>query len=205
MEYIVIEGVDNCGKSTIIKELNKRLFSNSIQTVLLMEEPNKTLLDGKLRDIILNKEMDCFTRELLFIAERNENLINNVKLYKGIDAIIISDRNYMSQMVYCGERNFNMVTELNMHFFKDYKPDITFIINVGLETLYNRAIDSIDSNLLDSIDKKVIQERIDDYQRVGQMLQNEYKHTIFNINGNLSINFIVNDILTILYDSGILE
>ncbi len=183
MKYVVLEGVDNCGKSTIAKELNKRL-SNSV----VIQEPSK---EGKLRDIILNDKINDYTRQLLLIASRNETLLRQVYPYKYTDKIIISDRNYLSQLVYCDYKSFDMVFELNRQFMREYKPDITFIIDVPNDILLERANNSQELNKLDSLEYDIINSRVMRYSDMGSLLAEKYDHYIFHIDGTQSIKDIV--------------
>ena len=188
MAYIVIEGVDNCGKSTIAKELSWRL-SNSV----IVQEPSKK---DKLRNIILNDDMDNYTRELLLVASRNESLTKEVKLYRDNHYIVISDRNYLSQLVYCDSTSFDTVLELNEKFMVEYKPDLTFIIDVPSDILLKRAKESNELNNLDSLDINVIEHRVKQYSDMSSLLISKYNHDIIHIDGTMELDIILQVIIT---------
>ncbi len=92
--YILLEGIDGCGKSTQI-ELIKDRFPNIITT----KEPAGTNLGVKIREILLNGEKVSKEAEtLLFLADRAEHY--NRILAPNRDKVIISDRGFISGIAY---------------------------------------------------------------------------------------------------------
>lgn len=104
--YIVVEGVDGCGKSTISKLICEWLEKEYGQTVLYTREPGSSLNGFNVRDILLSKkEVNARALELLFEADRAEHTALVKKLLSE-GKWIISDRSYISGLVYseaCGQ------------------------------------------------------------------------------------------------------
>ena len=84
--FIVFEGVEGCGKSFQSKKLYKKLKKNKIDTILT-REPGGTKSSELIRNLILkdyfNKntkdKFDKYTDTLLYLAARNEHVINKIK------------------------------------------------------------------------------------------------------------------------------
>lgn len=112
-----IEGIDGTGKSSIINTMCNKLFRNN-ENFILMKTPNYDLATGKLiNDLLMGRLVDdpftvdpiatslCYTVDRLIgyrvsdMKERLDDFSN-----KGIDALVISDRSYMSNFFFQASR-----------------------------------------------------------------------------------------------------
>ena len=83
---IVFEGVEGCGKSYQTKKLIKNLKKNRIESILT-REPGGTRSAESIRNLILKdyfnkgkkEKFDKYTDTLLYLAARNEHIINKIK------------------------------------------------------------------------------------------------------------------------------
>ena len=84
--FIVFEGVEGCGKSYQSKKLKKNLEKKGIKTILT-REPGGTKSAESIRTLILKdyfnkgkkEKFDKYTDTLLYLAARNEHIINKIK------------------------------------------------------------------------------------------------------------------------------
>lgn len=101
--FIVLEGVDNCGKTTQ-SNLLREYFERQGLPVVLTREPGGTEVGEKIRKILLERDrlLDSITQTLLFYASRREFVVNIVKpnVERGVN--VISDRFEPSTFVYQG-------------------------------------------------------------------------------------------------------
>ncbi|MCL4367460.1 dTMP kinase [Patescibacteria group bacterium] len=102
--FIVLEGIDNCGKTTQAKLLQKYL-ERLEKKVFLSREPGGTEAGEEIRQVLLKSRepmLDPVTQTLLFYAARKEFLNNVVRpnIDKGVT--VISDRFEASTYVYQG-------------------------------------------------------------------------------------------------------
>ena len=97
--FLVLDGIDGCGKSTQAKKLSKYFKSNDIQT-LLTAEPSDYDLGKILRTYLQNPGVPASVDALLFAADRIEHCNKEILplLKKGF--IIISDRYRDSSYIY---------------------------------------------------------------------------------------------------------
>ncbi len=94
-DYIIFEGIDGSGKSTIAKKLYNYLKNK--YRVKLIREPGGTAVSEQIRKIIAKEKLLPQTQFFLFLAARVElyNKISNLK-----ETIIIMDRSFLSTFAY---------------------------------------------------------------------------------------------------------
>lgn len=147
--YVVLEGIDTCGKSTQI-ELLKKEFPNAIFT----KEPGGSELGIKLREIILNEnQKNNFTLSkkaefFLFLADRAQHLESILKKHK--NDLIISDRSLISGIAYA---EFSKAESINRFCMEDFLPDLCFVFKIDSRALKNR----LESKNNDSIESRGIE------------------------------------------------
>jgi len=78
-KFLVFEGIDGCGKGTVIESVKSHFDDNDIDYIAI-KDPGFTNIGEKIRTILLdpeNEEMDRETELLLFLAARAQ-LVNEV-------------------------------------------------------------------------------------------------------------------------------
>ena len=146
--FIVFEGVEGCGKSFQSKKLFNYFKKKNIDT-LLTREPGGTKSAELIRSLILkdyfnkdNKEkFDKYTDTLLYLAARNEHIINKIKPALRKKMIVICDRFVDSTLAYQvkGKKvNENFIKNIHKHILSGIKPNITFLLKVSPKTSRNR-------------------------------------------------------------------
>ena len=133
--FIVLEGLDGCGKTTQGNILKNKLEELGY-TVLLTREPGGTVVSEKLRDIILDKnikDMDPFTEMYLYAAARCQ-LVRQVvapALKRG-EAVIL-DRFLLSSIAYQGygrQLGEHTVRAVNFFAINGIEPDLTILFDM---------------------------------------------------------------------------
>jgi len=146
--FIVFEGIEGSGKSYQAKILFKKLkkFTNK---VILTREPGGTKSAEIIRKIILkdyfekNKKIkfDKYTDTLLYLAARNEHLINKIIPALKNKKVIICDRFIDSTLAYqvYGKRvSLNFINNIHKQILGKIKPDITFVLKVKKQSFLSR-------------------------------------------------------------------
>ena len=153
-KFIVIEGIDGCGKTTQINEIYKWLpnsgLMNKNSTVIKTREPGGSLLGKEIRKIILDNNKDNppsnLTELLLYAADRAEHIskIISPSLQKG--NWVLSDRFTGSTLAYQGygrEISVNLINKLENIVCNGLKPDITFFLEINPKESLNRRQNKI--------------------------------------------------------------
>ena len=141
---ITFEGIDGCGKSTQARLLAERLSEEGIETILV-REPGGTELSEHVRDIVLNRQFDhalSHTAELFLFAAARAQLVKEV-INPALErnAIVICDRFTDSTIAYQGfGRGLPLahVEHVNQLAADELEPDLTFLMDVPLDTAINR-------------------------------------------------------------------
>ena len=133
-KFITFEGGEGTGKSTQAKLLFSSIKKTS-EKVILTREPGGTNIAEEIRKIIVknNYNLNKVSELLLIYAARNEHLKDTIipSLDKG--HVILCDRFLDSTFVYQvqGKKIDTKIFEFfNNLIIKNYKPEITFIIDI---------------------------------------------------------------------------
>lgn len=133
-KFITFEGGEGTGKSTQAKLLFSSIKKTS-EKVILTREPGGTNIAEEIRKIIVknNYNLNKVSELLLIYAARNEHLKDTIipSLDKG--HVILCDRFLDSTFVYQvqGKKiDIKIFEYFNKLIIKNYKPEITFIIDI---------------------------------------------------------------------------
>lgn len=142
--FIVIEGLDGSGKTEISFQLSELLKNTSNLEVKLTYEPHTTSCAGlfirqalrhKIKNVNLKtlalafatNRIDHYQREILPFLEKSENVI------------LISDRYYLSSLVYQVNNDLDLSLEKVMEYNNSViKPDLTLFLNASDSNCYKR-------------------------------------------------------------------
>jgi dTMP kinase len=133
--YILIEGIDTCGKSTQI-ELLKAKFDDAIFT----KEPGGTEFGVMARELLLHSDIKSQKAELLlFLADRAEHFDEIIK--PNLDKLIISDRGFISGIAYALSHGFDIdyLIDLNKFALDNTLPQKVILFEITKQELQNRV------------------------------------------------------------------
>ena len=143
-KFIVVEGIDGCGKTTQIDELSKWLPNSGLikkgSKLITTREPGGSLLGKKLRRLILdnNKNINpsSLAELLLYAADRAEHVSKIISPALNNNDWVISDRFSDSTLAYQGYgRNINLEIIKNIESIvcQGEYPDLTFFLEISPE------------------------------------------------------------------------
>ncbi|MDD4294582.1 MAG: dTMP kinase [Candidatus Omnitrophica bacterium] len=102
--FITIEGLEGCGKSSVINYLNSMLLDRGY-SVEVFREPGSTSLGERIRHLLLDKtntEMSYHIELLLYLAARTQLIEQELKAAFNEFDIVICDRFFDSTIAYQG-------------------------------------------------------------------------------------------------------
>ena len=167
-KFIVLEGIDGCGKTTQINELSKWLpksgLINKNRTLIKTREPGGSILGRGIRDMILNNHKSnspaSLTELLLYSADRAEHISKIILPALKDGNWIISDRFSGSTLAYQGygrEINIDIIKQLENIVCQNIRPDLTFLLEISPEESIlrrkNKVADRIESEGLEFLKK----------------------------------------------------
>jgi len=147
-KFIVLEGIDGCGKTTQINELYKWLpksgLINKNRTLIKTREPGGSILGREIRDMILNNQANSpsiLTELLLYSADRAEHISKVILPAIQNGNWIISDRFSGSTLAYQGygrEISIDIIKKLENIVCQNIKPDLTIFLEISAEESIKR-------------------------------------------------------------------
>ena len=130
----------------------------------MTREPGGTPSAEKIRKVILDdyfhpdskEKFDKYTDTLLYLASRNEHIVNKIKPAISERKIIICDRftdSTLAYQVYGKEVNKNLVDSVHKYILGSIKPDLTFVLKANISTALYRLKKRINKNRYDKFSK----------------------------------------------------
>lgn len=150
-KFITFEGIEGSGKSTQSKNLHEFLLSKNIDSVLT-REPGGSKASEKIREILLCEEIDKLEAKselLLNFASRLEHVEKLIKPSLKENKIVISDRFFDSTYTYQGSAfglDTSLIEDIRKITIGDFTPDLTFLIDVPVETAFARITNRSSNN-----------------------------------------------------------
>ena len=153
-KFIVIEGIDGCGKTTQIEAIYNWLPSSGIMDkkskIIKTREPGGTKFGEKIREILLdnnkNNSPADLTELLLYAADRAEHISKIISPELKKNNWVICDRFAGSTLAYQGYgRNLDktIIKQLELIVCQAEEPDITFLLDISPEESISRRKDQI--------------------------------------------------------------
>ena len=133
-KFIVVEGIDGCGKTTQIARLADYYRGKGIEPVLLVEptcgEWGKKALsvaEGGREDVSAEEELSYFMKD------REENVEKNIKPALDAGRTVIQDRYYYSTAAYQGAIGFDWrdIVEISQRYCP--QPDLVICLDIDPE------------------------------------------------------------------------
>ena len=201
--FIVFEGVEGCGKSYQSKRLLNNLKKNKIYSILT-REPGGTKSAELIRNLILkdyfnkrNKDkFDKYTDTLLYMAARNEHLVNKIIPALRRKAVIICDRftdSTLAYQVYGKKVDKNFINQIHKFILRNIKPDLTFILKVSSAVSKLRLKKRKTKNRYDNFSKSFYTKAQNSFIKIAKN-----KRNYFVLNASLNNTDLENKIFKIV-------
>ena len=143
-KFIVIEGIDGCGKTTQIDEISRWLPTSGLMKknskLIKTREPGGSLLGKKIRNLILdnnkNNQPSSLAELLLYSADRAEHVSKIISPELAKNNWVISDRFADSTLAYQGygrDINIEIIKNLESIVCQGECPDLTIFLEISAE------------------------------------------------------------------------
>ena len=145
-KFIIIEGGEGSGKSTIVKYIIQKLHNRK---VIATREPGGSKVAEDIRKAFINDKLDPISQLFCFLAARAVWVEQVLKptLEKGIT--VISDRSFPTTYSYqgiVGGVGLAKVVSLNEIVMRGIKPDLVIILDIDAKTGLQRSHQTGDVN-----------------------------------------------------------
>ena len=199
--FITFEGVEGCGKSSVLAKVYEEL-KNEGYNVIQTREPGGVKIAEEIRKILLDKEntmMDKRTEALLFAASRRQHLIEKVWPALKENKIVLCDRFVDSSLAYQGGGDgigVDEVLKVNLFATENTFPDLTILFDIdpriGLARInknVNREVNRLDVKELDFYDT---------IRNTFLELANQYKERFVIIDASMDFDAVYQTVLEII-------
>lgn len=199
--FITFEGVEGCGKTTIINMIYEKLKSMNFD-VIHVREPGGVKISEQIRNIILDKsntEIDDRCEALLFAASRRQLLVEKIFPALKVNKIVICDRFVDSSLAYQGggkRLGIDNVLNINLFATENSLPNLTILFDIDPELGLKRIAKNSEREI-----NRLDLQKIDFYNRVRDAylyLANANKDRYQIIDASKSIEEVYNTTLEII-------
>ena len=140
-KFIVLEGIDGCGKSTQSRMLLEYLREKGIDCIGT-REPTDGPIGGLIRQCLKGQiETDEKAIAALFVADRLDHVLGPNGILEKINSgvTVVSDRYYFSSYAYHGAfMNMDWVIEANRFSAETLRPDLNIFLDIEPESSAQR-------------------------------------------------------------------
>lgn len=142
--FITFEGIDGCGKTTQSKRLAAYLREHNYE-VVTTRQPGGTAFGDKLRSLLLDSRATALasnTELALMFADRAQSILEVIAPALERGAVVVCDRFTDSTEAYQGGgRGLGSAAVLELHriLCRDLQPDLTLLLQPGIEGCLSRA------------------------------------------------------------------
>ncbi len=188
-KFIVVEGLDGCGKSTQIQLIKNELERNG-HKVYVTAEPTNFETGAYLRRILsesLNKDM--YLQAALFLADRLEHITHpefGLNKYLNDGFTIVCDRYYYSSFAYQGTAtDIDWVMRSNLECESILKPDLCIFLDVNPNTCKKRIDEVREKPELYEKDAEKMRQIRNNFLSVFDKLKQEHNIAIIDANAKV--------------------
>ncbi|ADD79860.1 dTMP kinase [Candidatus Riesia pediculicola] len=189
--YIVVEGLEGSGKTTMIGFVKKMLIKEGFD-ILTVREPGGTPISEKIRKLIKKnfpEEKFLVKTELfMFYAARIQLMENIILPNLKSGKWVIGDRNFLSSYAYQGGKygvKDDEIDKINKIAIGKFQPDLIIYLDVfpeiGISRIHERK-----SSKLDRIEKRSLDFFHQVRNRYLNIIKNQKEFMIIDANQDLS-------------------
>lgn len=188
-KFIVIEGLDGCGKSTQLRLIKEGLEQYG-KRVYLTAEPTNYETGEYIRRILSESLIkDMYLQAALFLADRLEHITHpefGIEKYLSDGYTVVCDRYYYSSFAYQGTASdIDWVMRTNLECERVLKPDLCIFLDVNPDTCKSRIDEVRDRPELYEKDVEKMRQIRDNFLRVFDRLRDS--HNIHIIDANAGV------------------
>ena len=195
--FVVIEGIDGAGKTSIARALNNILRQTLGEKVLLTEEPHNASLMGTEIRSALRRERGLSPVELAqaFALNRSNHLKTVIECQLQKErAVVICDRYLLSSLVYQTRDDITLEDVYQINRWARV-PDLTIVLQVSAHVAYQRMDER--SKSARELFENDLPTRLKKY-RAGIALLRAKGHTIIEVDGDGEISDVFDSVVEAL-------
>jgi len=138
---IVLEGIDGCGKTTVIEKVLAHLVSLNIDAIATSEFGCQFPWAAELRKELMANTGDPFAQYHTVLKARDAHMNDVLRPAQQWDKIVLMDRYVMSTMAYQGQSPFTPVRQImddHVNVYNFPVADLTIVLSCTVSTAMKR-------------------------------------------------------------------
>jgi len=169
--FFTFEGIEGSGKSTQLKRVARYLQSKG-HDCLVTREPGGTPIGEKIRAILLDPashDLKPLTELLLYTADRAQHVHEVLRPALAAGKTVLCDRYFDATIVYQGYArglDLKLIEQLHDLLLGDFRPDLTFLLDLAPSAGLARAWAQIDSGTRTGQEIRFEEEALSFHERV---------------------------------------
>lgn len=176
--FIVLEGAEACGKSTILKSIEERYGKKYLIHTTREPGSSDSELAETIREHLKNDEMDSFARLFLNTASRYLNVQYSIVPYLNDGYIVICDRFTMSTLVYQGYIAHDSIPMHTIKYMNEIathglNPNMWLVLEASPDVVLKRLEDRTHIDVFDNPDNMEYHSKLrSGYRMISKMYDN---------------------------------
>jgi len=167
---VAFEGVDGCGKTTLIKACEKLLCLQYVN-IVITKQPGGSSLSRTLYSTIMqtNTVITPLAEFLLFAADRAQHMYDVIVPALESGALILCDRMGDSSLVYQGHAkgvDTNFIQQVHEHIIGTCKPDLTIFCSISSQKAAERRTQRNNNDQFDRAENIFFDAVCEGYQKL---------------------------------------
>ncbi len=169
--FITLEGIEGCGKTSQMAHIVGFLTEKGHEC-LMTREPGGTRIGKKIRAILLdpgNRGIVPYTELLLYMADRSQHVHATIIPALEAGKTVVCDRFMDATLVYQGYArglDIDLIHRIHQMTLGGLKPDVTFLLDLPVETGLSRAWDQIKSGERSGMETRFEKESVAFHQKI---------------------------------------
>ena len=190
-KFIVIEGCDFTGKSTVIEKLVVALKDLGIEACQMKALGETDYGIARRKFLMENKETLSNEEQAIIMIDAMQDMNRKLLIKQEGGNFVVCDRYYHSTLVYQGMRkNALKMVEEQLSEANLIEPDLTIILDCDTSIILERMKERAEKNVYDPKSAKEVEEIRNAYLKVAQM-----ENTVIIDTTNLTTENVIEKIL----------
>jgi dTMP kinase len=192
---ITFEGINGCGKTSQVNKIQKHLTQKGLESITAKEP---STLGTSIRTLLIERtSIDPMTKLLIFQADRNENMLQNIIPALESGKIVLCDRftdSTIAYQIYGNGLDPKLVLGLNKISSHKRIPDLTFWLDTSISECARRNDLRPDKSTRHNYKTKYLNKVRDGYLQIAD----KNRDRVIRIDGNRNISVITSEIISIV-------
>lgn len=196
--FIVFEGIDGCGKTTVIENLLAHLHGCDIDAISTSEFGNSFSWAKELREELIANKSDPIEQYRTVLKARDKHFNHVLRPALKSGKVVLMDRYVMSTMAYQGRSPFTpaaMIWEEHVEVYGWPRPDLTIWLKCELGTAAERLSTRGKPDAFDAATEEFFSSVSGAYQKFALTLGERQPGKIVVIDAEQSLDGVLHDVV----------